>query len=230
MRDDGGSIDPVTLIMVLCVIALFAGGIVCLVRDRTKRTAQMRNFADSHRWSFSPEDKDKSGDRLETFFLGQIFSAFKIVTIENSDGRTLRVFDTRHFYFNRSKSDQLRTGCIIGSPRFEDNGAGDGVGIFYRYGTESLWAADQFDMGSGEFSKDFVVAAKNQSAARNLVTPALQALLLRFRQTPYAISLTVGINSTGAVALIGRSASPESMLDLIELCRNIEAALTTSKK
>jgi hypothetical protein len=218
--------DPGKLIMALCVIVFFAGGIYWAYRDSTKRTAQMQTFAHNHGWDFSSGDKEDLRLRVEPLFPGSVFSLSRIVASGNS-GRTIRLFDCQHRIFNRTRSDHFRTGCMMESQGSGGRAGTDAVGILDRNGVDAVWAPeqDQFDWGSPEFSEKFIILAKNRDAAKRVITPALQALLVRYRQKPDFTSLTVAINNAGVVALIGRGAAPETMLELVELCRNIEASI-----
>ncbi len=225
MSEDSGAIDPVVLVTVLCIIAAFAGAIVCAYRTGIKREARMKEFAGEHGWGFSRNDTEKLGAKIETYFPKQRFSTSMIVTIETG-GRTIRLFDCTHRSYDGKDSSHFSTGCIIESPGFRTNGAGrDIVEIFDRAGLDSLLAFDQVDVGSSEFSKNFIVVSKNRIAAKNVVTPALQSLLLGRREAPLVNTVSIEINATGAVALTGRDPSPERMLDLIELCRKIERSM-----
>lgn len=225
MLDESGSISLGKMITAFCAIVFFGGGVFWAFWDSTKRSSQMQTFAEHHGWDFSRGDKENLRLKVEPFFPGQGFNLSGIVTIENS-GRTLRLFDCWHRYYNRTRSDHFRTGCMIESSRFGRIKAGtDAVGILDRNGADTVYAPDTFDLGSSEFSGNFIVAGKDRTAAKQAITPALQALLVRYRQTPNFTSLTVAVNRTGAVALIGRSAAPETMLELAGLCRDIEAAV-----
>lgn len=224
MRSEVGGIDPVTIIVVVLFIALIAGVVVWALRDRSKRFKELQAFAEEHAWSMSGDDNTLC-ERLEAQFPKQVYSISRVVTIERGI-RNLRLFDCQQAYLNRSKSLHNRTGCVIESSAFEGNGAGAGaVVVLERDGVDSMWAPDQFDLGQGEFTKRFVAGAKDQTAAHQVLTPTVQALLLSFSQSPNATNFTVGITEAGAAVMIGRDAPPERMLELIDLCRALETAM-----
>lgn len=219
--------QPGTIITILCIIAAFAGALVCAYRSGIRRTTQMQEFAKEHGWGFSRNDTEKLAAKVETFYPNQRFSLSMIVTVETGD-RTIRLFDCSHYYYDRRDRGDFSTGCIIESPRFRTNGAGrdiveivegDGSGI------AKVLLPGQVDMGDPEFAKSFTVVSKNRVAARNVATSALKTVLQGHREAPLFNSVSVNINATGAVLLTGNDASPERMLDLAELCRKIEASM-----
>ena len=142
--------------------------------------------------------------------------------IESGD-RTIRLFEYSHQYL---KTSDFGDACIILSPRFSANGAGkDLVEIIDRTGIDSAVYPDQVDMGDTEFARKFIVGSKNRIAGRNVVSPALQAILLRHEEAKPDIRLTIEISAAGAVVQhFGTMASLVSELwsDLLEICRAIE--------
>ena len=81
-------------------------------------------------------------------------------------------------------------------------------------------------MGNPEFSKNFIVISKNRIAAKNVVTPALQSVLVLHHNAPVYDSVTIRINAAGAVVL-NRSLDPEpaQWSDLVELSRQVETSM-----
>ncbi len=226
MNNDNGSIDLYNIFLFLGLGSLVVAGIVCAYRGNTQRKAQMQTFAQSNGWSYAHKDIDRLSDRLGTYFPHQVSDVARIVTVEDKT-RTLRLFDCRKFIFNRKNSGHYATGCIIESPRFRYNGADrDIVAVYDREGFDALWGSDLVDLGARDFAERYVVSTKNKTLAQNLLTPALQTMLLKFRQGASDNIPTVAFTSTGAVALISTvNASPERMLSLIEFCRTIESAM-----
>ncbi len=227
MSEDNYWTQPGTIITILCIAAAFAGALFCAYRGGKQRTAQMQEFAEKHGWGFSRNDTEKLGTTVETYFPRQRFNLSMITTIETGD-RSIRLFDCSHYYYDRKDSGRFGTGCIIESPRFRTNGAGrdiveilegDGSGI------AKVLLPGQVDIGDPEFATSFTVISKNRIAARNVITSSLKTVLRDHREAPLANPVSVTINATGSVVLTGNDASPERMLDLIELCRKIETSM-----
>ena len=83
-------------------------------------------------------------------------------------------------------------------------------------------------MGDSEFSRKFIVGSKNRIAGKNVVTPALQTVLLRHREARPDDRLTIEISATGAVVQhfgTMTALDPELWSSLIELCRKIEESM-----
>jgi len=215
-----------TVLIVICIIGVFAAALFYAARSNKKRVALMQEFASSRDWSFSATDPEGLAAKLDALSPDLQFHVFNIMAVE-SGSRTMRLFDYQYHFREHRRSDYPGTGCIVESSRFRTAGLGqDIVEIVDRTRLDTALAGDQVDLGSSDFSKNFIVISKNRIAAKNAVTPALQSVLVRHHEAPLYNSVTIRMSATGAVAL-NRSLDPDpaQWADLVELCRNMEASL-----
>lgn len=225
MNDDSGAIDPVVLISVLCIIAAFAAALVCAYRWQNKRAAMMQEFARTRGWSLSRTDTEGLKAKADAFYPIERFEPNSIISIE-SGARFIRFFD---FYYNwreRVRGGGFATGYLIESPRFRN--AGPGAELMTRTGLGSAvssFVSNQVDMGDSEFSRNFIVFAKDREAAQSAVTDALQTILLAYQRKQPSVPLRISINASGAMIWTGMYDDPQQWADLIELCRKIEESM-----
>jgi hypothetical protein len=215
-----------TVLIVLCIIGVFAAVLIYAAKSNKKRVALMQEFADSRGWSFSAVDNEGLAAKADALSPDLQFHVFNVMGIENGP-RSTRLFDYQYHFREQRRTDYPGTGCIIESPRFRAAGIGpEIVEIIDRTRIDTALAGDQVDMGSSEFSRNFIVISKNRIAAKNVVTAALQTVLLRHRSAPLYNPVTIRINATGAV-ILNRSLDPdpERWTDLVELCRSVEASM-----
>lgn len=226
MNEDNGAIRLETVLIVLCIIGVFAAALIYAAKSNAKRVTLMQEFAGSRGWSFSATDSEGLAAKIDALSPDLQFHLFNVTGIETGP-RTIRLFDYQYHFRERRRSDYPGTGCLIESSRFRTAGVGrDLVEIIDRTKIDTALVSDQVEMVDPEFSKNFIVVAKNRIAAKNVVTPALQSVLLSHREAPLYNPVTIRINSAGAVVL-NRSLDPEPerWSDLVELCRNIEGSV-----
>lgn len=196
MSEDNYWTQPGTILTILCIIGVFGAALYCAHRYAAKSRTMRQEFAEKREWGFSLKDTEGLSERVEAFFPGHRFQPSNIMLIESGD-RTIRLFEYSHRYI---KTNDFGDACIIQSPRFRTNGAGtDIVEIVERTGIDTALYPDQVDMGATEFSRKFIVGSKNRIAGKNVVTPALQTVLLHHRETRPYDDLTIEISATGAV-------------------------------
>ncbi len=225
MSEDNYWTQPGTILTIASIIAVFAMALYCAHRYAAKSRTMRQEFAEKNDWGFSGKDTEGLSSKVEAFFPGHRFQPSNIVLVESGD-RTIRLFEYSHLY---RKSNDFGDACIIQSPRFRTNGAGkDIVEIVERTKIDTALYPDQVDMGDTEFSRKFITGSKNRIAAKNVVTPALQAVLLRHREVRPYDNLTIEISATGAVVQhfgTMTTLDPEMWSGLIELCREIEKSM-----
>jgi hypothetical protein len=226
MKKDKGAIRMETVLIVLCIIGVFAAALIYAAKSNKKRVALMQDFASSRGWSFSAADTEGLATKLDALSPDLQFHIFNVMAIE-SGPRTMRLFDYQYHFREHRRSDYPGTGCIVESSRFRNAGLGqDIVEIVDRTRLDTALAGDQVDMGNSGFSQNFMVISKNRIAAKNAITPALQSVLVRHHEAPLYNSVTIRMSATGAVVL-NRSLDPDptQWADLVELSRELEASL-----
>jgi hypothetical protein len=226
MSEKKGAIRMETVLIVLCIIGVFAAALIYAAKSNKKRAAMMQEFAGSRGWSFSAADTEGLAAKLDALSPDLQFHVFNVMSIE-SGPRTTRLFDYQYHFRERRRSDYPGTGCIVESPRFRTAGLGrDIVEIVDRTRLDTVLVSDQVEMGNPGFSQNFIVISKNRVAAKNVVTAALQSVLMRHHEAALYNPVTIRINATSAV-MLNRSLDPEPerWADLVELSREIEASL-----
>ena len=85
--------------------------------------------------------------------------------------------------------------------------------------------SDKLDMGDSPFAQNFLVLSKNQAAARKTVNESIQAIMLEHLKKPLHNPVGVFIAPGGAIVLTDRTFDHERLQDIIDLARQIEAAV-----
>ncbi len=225
MSEESGAIRWETVLIVLCIVGVFAAALIYASRWGHKRNAMMREFAQTRGWAFSLTDTEGLKAKADAFFPVLRFDPNAVMSIETGD-RFIRLFDFYKNWRDRQRGGDFGTGCIIESPRFRN--AGSGVEILSRTGiasAASAFVSDQVDMGDSEFSRNFIVFAKDREIARRAITNSLQTALLAYQRKPVFIPVDISINGAGAMVWTGMYDDPQQWADLIELCREIEASM-----
>ncbi len=222
MNQGSGAINPAALIIILGIAGAFVAAMIYAARSGARRTALLQAFAASKGWSFQPTDGEGLSARIEAFFPDELFQLDNITTIETG-GRAVRSFDCQYRLRERRSGGSFGTGCLLESPRFRSLGAA--VDIVARSRINAAALANRVDVGDAEFSKHFIVIAKDRPSAERTVTPALQSLLVGRCGALMKNSVRVGISAAGTVVLTGRNGGPERWLDLVELSRGVEASV-----
>lgn len=78
-------------------------------------------------------------------------------------------------------------------------------------------------MSDSEFARNFTVSSRDPASATKTVNEALQQVLLEHKKLPGSTDVWIDIGPGGAVVLKWGQASPEQWLELLNLCRRIEA-------
>ncbi len=225
MSEESGAIRWETVIIVFCIIGVFAAALIYAARWGNKRTKMMQEFAQTRGWGFTRADKEGLKAKADAFFPIRRFDLNCIVSIETGT-RLMRFFDFYHNWRDRQRGGGFGTGYIIESQRFRN--AGSGVELMTRTVLDSAvsgFDSSQVDMGDTEFGRNFIVFAKDREAARRAVTGALQTELLAFQRKQASVPLRISINAAGAMIWTGMYDDPQQWTELIELCRKIEASM-----
>ena len=144
MSEDNYWTQPGTILTITCIVAVFAMALYCAHRYAAKSRVMRQEFAEKNDWGFSRKDTEGLSAKVETFFPGHRFQPSNIMLIESND-RAIRLFEYSHQYL---KTSDFGDACIIQSPRFHTNGAGqDIVEIVDRTRIDTALYPDQVDMG-----------------------------------------------------------------------------------
>jgi hypothetical protein len=223
MNDESGSLQPETLLIIVCVVGVFIAALFFAIRSGAKRASLMRDFARSRGWTYSRADTQGLSLKVDDLFPDQQFRLDNVMTVE-AGARSLFLFDCGYHYRDKPRGGgSFGTGCLIESTKFRI--VGSRTEIVARNWIDAALLPDQVDMGDAEFSRNFIVLSKDPMAAQQVVTGALQEALVAHRQSPLFNPVRIGLNAGGAVLLTGLTAEPERWTDLVELARRIEASL-----
>lgn len=222
MNDQRGAIQPGTLLIIVCVVGVFAAAVILAARSGSKRAKWLQEFARSHGWGYSRTDTQGLKAKVEDLVGDQKFSLGSIMTVE-SGTRKVFLFDCGYSYRDYPQGGNFGTGCLIESDRFQS--IISRVEIIARTWVDKSLLSDQIEMGDTEFGRNFMVLSKDPALTSQIVSGSLQTVLLMHKKAPLYNPVRISLGRMGGVILTGYHAEPERWLDLVELARQIESAL-----
>jgi hypothetical protein len=98
------------------------------------------------------------------------------------------------------------------------------VEIVTRDWTEVM-QSDKVDMGESPFAEKFLVLSKEPGPARGIVNESIQAIMLEHLKKPLYNPVGMSLGQGGAIVLTGKTFEHECLQDIIDLARQIEAAV-----
>lgn len=222
MSGEQGGIQTSTLIIIVCIVSVFALAVYCAYRTSKKHEEAVQAFARSHGWDYARFDKQGIKQKVEAVFTTEEFDPTFIVTVENGQ-HNLFLFNCGYNNREHRKSRGRGTACLIESPSFRS--LKQTVEIFpYSWIDEKL-GSGEVKMDNPEFNKKFIVLSKDPEAAKQIVNSGLQAVLLEHAAKPIYNPVRIGLGPSGAVLMSGENAEPARWLDLIELSRKVEGVI-----
>ena len=222
MSEEGG-IQLETLLIILCIVGVFAAALIYAAKSGARRVELMQEFAATRGWRFSAADTEALAAKVDALSPGLEFGVSNVMRVETG-ARNVRLFDYQYRHRERRRSEYWGVACLVESAAFRD--VGEVVEIDDRTAVDALLAAGQVAAGDADFSRQFIVISKSAAAAKAALTPALQATLLRHREAPLYNPVSVRIGAAGALVLNRAiDPDPERWADLVELCRKVEADL-----
>lgn len=222
MSDEGG-IQMETLLIVLCIVAVFAAALIYAAKSGTRRVELLREFAAARGWTFSADDTEALAAKVDALSPGFAFRVSNVMRVETGP-RSVRLFSYQYHHRERPRSEYWGVACLVESNALR--GVGEVVEVVDRTALDTLLAGDQVAAGDADFSRQFIVISKDAAAAKLVLTPALQATLLRHRAAPLYNPVSVRVGPAGALVLNRAiDPDPERWVDLVELCRKVEADL-----
>ena len=222
MSGERGGMQMETVLIIAAVVGVFVIAVIFAVRSNNKRASMIEDFARKRGGSYSRTDTQGLSKKIDAFFPDETFRLDNIVTVETGN-RTVIFFDSEYHYRERRRGGSFATGCLIESNRFRTAGAS--MEIVARNWVNAATVADQVELGSAAFSRDYIVVSKDRVSASKTLTAALQEVLAAHRQSPLFNPVRIGLGANGAVLLTGLNAEPERWQDLVDLARKIEASL-----
>ena len=222
MSDERGTIEPGTILIIVCVISVFAIALFYAARSNTKRGSMIQDFARAHGWNYAKTDIQGLSAKIDPYFPDSVFHLDNIVTI-GSNGSSIHFFDCGYHYRERRRGDMFGNGCVIESDRFRT--VHTQLEIVARNWADAAMLSDQVAWEDSEFFRNFIVISKDQAAAREVLSTAVQQVLLEHCRKPLFNPVRISITKNGAVILTGLNAEPERWLDLIDLAQRVEAGL-----
>jgi hypothetical protein len=222
MNDEYGGMQVETLLIITCILGVFAAAVFFAMRANTRRASMIQDFAKIRGWNYARRDTQELSAKVDLFFPDEVFNLDNIITIE-SGVRSLFFFDCEYHYRERRRGGNFGTGCLIESDRFRT--VKSTIEIVARNWANTELITDQVDIGNKAFSRDFIVISKDPESASMVLTDALQSAFVTHRQMPLFNPVRVSISSGGAVLLTGLNAEPQRWQDIVELARKIEETL-----
>jgi hypothetical protein len=202
----------------------FLTSIIAFARYEGRLELQkVREYADAQGWTFTPDDPEGLSAQIANIWWDLKYNLYYVRTVETGS-RRIYLFDCsyKHKEAAGRSSDARGTACLVQSERFIFTKAP--VKIVTRDWTEVM-VSDKLDMGDSPFAQKFLVLSKNQAAARKTVTESIQAIMLEHLKKPLHNPVGVFIAPGGAIVLTDRTFDHERLQDIIDLARQIEAAV-----
>jgi len=210
-------------LIVIGVIGLFAS-IIAFARYEGRLELQaVREYADAQGWHFTHDDPERLTAQIANIWWDLKYTLHYVRTVETG-ARRLYLFDCsyKHKEAVGRSSDSKGTACLVQSERF----------IFIKAPVEIImrdWSevmqSDKLDMGDSPFAQKFLVLSKNPASARKTVNESIQAIMLEHLKKPLHNPVRIDIAPGGAIVLTDRTFDHDRLQDLLDLARQIEAAV-----
>jgi hypothetical protein len=210
-------------LIVIGVIGFIAGVISFARYQGQKELKAAREYSQSQGWGFSRDDTQGLKARIADIWCDFKFNLYYIRTVETGK-RQLYLFDCsyKHKEASSRSHDSYGTACVVQSDRFRSVTVP--VEIVTRDWTEVM-ISDKVEMGQSLFAEKFVVLSKNPGPAREIVNVSIQAIMLDHLKKPLYNPVGVSLGPGGAIVLTDRTLEHERLQDLLDLARQIEAAV-----
>ena len=213
-----------TPLIVIGGIALFIVLIAWLRASNQKRLEDLQQYCMEQGWTFSLNDTLGLKDRVEQIFYDRKFEPSCIRTVETGN-RAIYLFDCWHKHKNAAVRvrEHRATCCLIESGQFRPV-MEPLVITEYLLINETL-LGEVLTLNDSPFSRKFVVHARAPNDARQTLTPALQAIILQYKEKFSDTYLHIAIGSSGAVLMTEETLDHDRWQDIIALALAIETTV-----
>jgi len=214
----------VTIPLIIIFVFGFIAGVLALARYQSQKELKAaQEYAQAQGWSFSRDVTQELKESVAGIWWNFNFDLQYIRTVETGQ-RRLYLFDCsyKHKESIARTSYSRGTACLVQSDRLLSVTVP--LEIVTRDWTEVM-IADKVDMGQSPFAEKFLVLSKDPGQAREIVNASIQAIMLQHLKKPLYNPVGVSLAPGGAIVLADRTFEHDLLQDILDLARQIEAAV-----
>ena len=210
--------------LIIIGIIGFIAGVLALARyTGQKELKAAQAYAQARGWGFSRDVTQELKEQVAGIWYNFNFHLYYVRAVETGQ-RNLYVFDCsyKHKEATARVHDSHGTACLIQSDQFRALSVP--LQVVGRDWTEVM-ISDKIDMGQSPFAEKFLVLSKNPGRAREIVNESIQAIMLEHVNKPLYNPVSVSLGPGGAIVLADRTCEHDLLQDILDLARQIEAAI-----